>query len=62
MWWINADKKWTAVSSKVYYALGFGGNYIIIDNEHDLVVVARWMADDKMGDVLNLIIKSLENN
>jgi hypothetical protein len=45
----------------VYYALGFGGNYIIIDNEHDLVVVARWMADDKMGDVLKLIIESIEN-
>jgi CubicO group peptidase (beta-lactamase class C family) len=61
MWWLNSDKKWAAVSSKVYYALGFGGNYIIIDNEHDLVVVARWMADDKIGDVLGLIIKSIEN-
>jgi hypothetical protein len=58
---LNSDKKWAAVSSKVYYALGFGGNYIIIDNEHDLVVVARWMADDKIGDVLGLIIKSIEN-
>ena len=61
MWWLNSDKKWAAVSSKVYYALGFGGNYIIIDNEHDLVVVARWMADDRIGDVLGLIIKSIEN-
>ncbi len=61
MWWINADKKWKDVSSKVYSAQGFGGNFIIIDNEHDLVVVARWMADDKVGDVLSLIIKSIEN-
>lgn len=61
MWWLNTDKKWAAVSSKVYYALGFGGNYIIIDNEHDLVVVARWMAEDKIGEVLSLIIKSIEN-
>ncbi len=61
MWWINADKKWTAVSSKVYSAQGFGGNYIIIDKEHDLVVVARWMADDKVSDVLSLIIKSIDN-
>ncbi|MEO6405938.1 MAG: serine hydrolase [Ferruginibacter sp.] len=61
MWWINADKKWKDVSAKVYSAQGFGGNYIIIDKEHDLVVVARWMADDKVGDLLSLIIKSIEN-
>lgn len=61
MWWINADKKWAAVSSKVYSAQGFGGNYIIVDNEHDLVVVARWMDDSKVGDVLSLIIKSIDN-
>ena len=61
MWWINADKKWAAVSSKVYSAQGFGGNYIIIDKEHDLVVVARWMADDKIGDVLSFIIRSIDN-
>jgi CubicO group peptidase (beta-lactamase class C family) len=60
MWWINASQKWKGVSSKVYYALGFGGNYIIIDSEHDLVVVARWMDEDKMGDVLNLVVKSME--
>lgn len=38
MWWINADKKWKEVSSK--NSAGFGGNYIIVDDEHDLVVVA----------------------
>jgi CubicO group peptidase (beta-lactamase class C family) len=61
MWWINTDQKWKAVSSKVYYALGFGGNYIIVDKEHDLVVVSRWMDDGKIGDVLNLIIQSIGN-
>jgi len=61
LWWINADKKWKDVSSKVYSAQGFGGNYIIVDNEHDLVVVARWMDDGKVGDLLGWIIKSIEN-
>lgn len=61
MWWINANKGWKTISPKVYYALGFGGNYIIIDKEHELVVVARWMDDSKMGDVLDLITRSLEN-
>jgi CubicO group peptidase (beta-lactamase class C family) len=60
MWWINASKEWEGVSSKVYYASGFGGNYIIVDSEHDLVVVARWIDGDKIGDVLNLVVKSIE--
>lgn len=60
MWWINAGQAWKGASRKVYYALGFGGNYIVIDSDHDLVVVARWMDEDKMGDVLNMIVKSIE--
>ena len=61
MWWLNATQKWKSVSPKVYYAAGFGGNYIVIDNEHDLVIVARWMDSSKMGDLVGLIIKSIEN-
>ncbi len=60
LWWLNTEQQWKALSSKVYYALGYGGNYIIVDKEHDLVVVARWMDDTKIGDVLNLIVKSIE--
>ena len=59
MWWINATKKWKDVSSSIYYAAGFGGNYIVVDNEHDLVVVARWMDDSKMGDLMSMIIQSI---
>ena len=61
MWWINATQRWKDVSPKVYFAAGFGGNYIVIDNEHDLVIVARWMDDSKMGDLVGLIIKSVGN-
>ncbi len=60
LWWLNTDQQWKAVSPKVYYASGYGGNYIIVDKEHDLVVVARWMDDTKIGEVLNLIVKSME--
>jgi hypothetical protein len=35
--------------------------YIIVDKEHDLVVVARWLDDAKVADVLRLIIQSAEN-
>ncbi len=62
MWWINTGKKqWKDVSPELYYAAGFGGNYIVIDNEHDLVVVTRWMDDDKMNDFMNLVEQSATN-
>ena len=60
MWWLNTDKKWAAVSAKIYYAAGYGGNYIVIDNEHDLVVVTRWIDDNTIGDVIKLVIQSIE--
>lgn len=61
MWWINANQNRKGVSSKLYYAAGFGGNYIVVDNEHDLVIVARWMDSSKMGSLVELIIKSIES-
>jgi CubicO group peptidase (beta-lactamase class C family) len=60
MWWMNTAQKWKDVSPEVYYAAGFGGNYIVIDNEHDLVVVARWMDDSKMGEFMKMIISSID--
>ena len=60
LWWINTEQGWKGISSKVYYATGYGGNYIIVDKEHDLVVVTRWMDDSKIADVLRLIIQAAE--
>ena len=28
-----------------YWAAGFGGNYIYVDEAHDLVIVLRWIPD-----------------
>jgi CubicO group peptidase (beta-lactamase class C family) len=61
MWWINASQRWKDVSSDIYYAAGFGGNYIVIDNANDLVIVTRWMDDSKMGDFMNLVEQSITN-
>jgi len=61
MWWINTSKKWKDVSSQIYYADGAGGNYIVIDNEHDLVVVTRWIDESKMDDFMNIVEQSITN-
>ena len=62
LWWLNTGQEWKGISPKVYYATGYGGNYIVVDKEHELVVVTRWMDDTKIADVLKLIIRSLEAN
>jgi len=61
MWWTNEENDLKDVSKKVYYADGFGGNYIVVDNEHDLVIVARWLDSGKLGELVKLVISSVEN-
>ncbi len=59
MWWLNTDG---ALASKApesaFCANGFGGNYIFVDQEHDLVIVLRWTP--ALGEVVNRVIDALE--
>ena len=59
MWWTNAESRLAGVPTSVYSAQGYGGNYIFVDNEHDLVVVTRWLNDRKAGDFMSLVIKAV---
>ena len=45
MWWLNTkgDRNWKQLSDKIYYAAGFGGNFIVIDKKNDVVLVTRWL-------------------
>ncbi len=43
LWWLNTEQKeWPSTPASSFAAVGFGGNTIWIDPEHDLVVVWRW--------------------
>lgn len=59
MWWTNEENALKDVSKKIYYADGFGGNHIVIDNEHDLVIVVRWLDSGKLGELVKLVISSI---
>jgi CubicO group peptidase (beta-lactamase class C family) len=61
MWFLNAQNRFKDLSKDIYYANGFGGNYIVIDNEHDLVVVTRWLEPSRLGEFLKLVINSVED-
>ena len=62
MWWINQQGKryWEGVSEKVYYAAGFGGNFIVVDEEHDLVIVTRWLEPKRIGEMVKLVVDAFE--
>jgi CubicO group peptidase (beta-lactamase class C family) len=61
MWWTNEENELKELSKKIYYAAGFGGNYIVIDNEHGLVIVVRWLEPARLGEFVKLVLSSVEN-
>jgi CubicO group peptidase (beta-lactamase class C family) len=60
MWWTNKTNELKGLSPDIYYANGFGGNYIVIDNKNDIVVVTRWMDSNKLGELLQLVNTAIE--
>jgi CubicO group peptidase (beta-lactamase class C family) len=60
MWWTNQENQLGNVSKEIYYANGFGGNYIIIDNEHDLVIAVRWLEPQKLGEFVQRVMRAAE--
>lgn len=61
MWWLNkkGPRHMEGVSEDVFYAAGFGGNFIMVDRKNDIVVVTRWLEPSKVGDFMKLVQKSL---
>lgn len=61
MWWLNrkGSRHWENIPEHVFYAAGFGGNFIIIDQQKDLVVVTRWLEPSKIEEFMNILYRSL---
>jgi CubicO group peptidase (beta-lactamase class C family) len=60
MWWTNEENQLGNISKNIYTASGFGGNYIVVDNEHELVIVVRWLDSGKLGELVKMVISSIE--
>ena len=59
MWWLNkGERKWRGLPENIYYGAGFGGNFIVIIPDQNLVVVARWIDSSKIGEFVEMIVKS----
>ena len=61
MWWLNTgDRYWEGLPENIYYGSGFGGNYVIVIPDHDMVVVARWLDSSKVGEFVRKVVESQE--
>jgi hypothetical protein len=50
MWWL---------SENLYSAAGFGGNYILIYPELDLLIITRWLEPSQQPQFIKMVIESL---
>jgi CubicO group peptidase (beta-lactamase class C family) len=62
-WYLNTDKKlYPSAPASAFAHLGNGTNIIYIDPENDLVIVARWIENNKIDEFIQKINASLTNN
>jgi CubicO group peptidase (beta-lactamase class C family) len=54
MWWLNNES--------IFSAVGFGGNYIVVDTEHDLVIVARWLESSRSSECLEMVLEAVDES
>ena len=61
MWWLNrqGNRHWEGVPENVFYAAGFGGNFIIVAPDQDLVMVLRWLEPSEVGNFVREVFKAL---
>jgi CubicO group peptidase (beta-lactamase class C family) len=59
MWWTNAAQELKGVPQNIYYAAGFGGNYIVVDEANDLVIVTRWLEPNKLGALVQKVLAAV---
>jgi CubicO group peptidase (beta-lactamase class C family) len=63
LWWLNnpaGNRYWEGVPNHVFYAAGFGGNFIVVDRVNEIVVVTRWLEPSKMGEFLAKFYKAVK--
>ena len=62
MWWLNKngeENRMSNLSEQGFYAAGFGGNYIIIEPEQNIVIVMRWCEPSSANKMLGMIKEAL---
>lgn len=61
MWWLNkGSRKMEGVPEHVFYAAGFGGNYVVVDQVNDLLIITRWLEPSTLGEFLKQVYQALD--
>lgn len=59
MWWLNTGGRAVASAPEnAYWASGFGGNAIVVDEKNDLVVVVRWLPN--LADFMKIVLDAVK--
>jgi CubicO group peptidase (beta-lactamase class C family) len=63
MWWLNTGTRSVpGLPRSLFLASGFGGNYVVVDQEHDLLIAIRWIEPSKHIEFIKMIVDSLGSN
>jgi CubicO group peptidase (beta-lactamase class C family) len=60
MWWLNqkGSRHWEGVPEHLFYAAGFGGNFIVVDQKNGLLMVTRWLEPSKIGEFVKQVYEA----
>lgn len=63
LWWLNhpdSSRYVKEAGEEMFYAAGFGGNFIVILPQHNMVVVTRWLAPKVMPEFIQKIMTAVK--
>lgn len=61
LWWLNTDReRIPSAPETAYWAAGFGGNFIYVDDVNELVIVLRWIPD--LEGVVTRVLAALQQD
>ncbi len=60
MWWLNrkGNRHWKGLPEHIFYAAGFGGNFIVIDQQQKLVIVTRWLEPNQIDEFITKVYQA----
>jgi CubicO group peptidase (beta-lactamase class C family) len=61
MWWLTGgDTVIEGISHSLFYASGMGGNYVVVDQENDIVIVLRWVNPSGFRELTGMIMNAIK--
>lgn len=62
MWWLNqkGNRHWEGLPEHLFYAAGFGGNFIVIDQKQNVVVVTRWLEPSQIDEFITKVYEAFK--